>query len=98
MLTPSNPGALKEPKDKSEAVNIMNDKDFADLGIQDMVYVNEVAHDTALNLFPEIIDLPETGPLYAVHAADGTPILLAEDLQSATSAAAEHSFTLHQLN
>ena len=92
MYTPSN------PDDQTKMINIMNDKDFADLGIQDIVYVNEVALETALNLFPEIMDLPETGPLYAVHAADGTPILLAEDLESATTAAAEHSFTLHQLN
>ncbi|GJM03034.1 MAG: hypothetical protein DHS20C08_15350 [Rhodomicrobium sp.] len=85
-------------ENQSEAVATMTDKDFADLGIQDMVYVNEIAVDTALDLFPEVLDLPDDGTLYSVHAADGTPILLAEDLESANTAAAEHSFTLHQVN
>lgn len=86
------------PQNEKQAVDVMTDKDFADLGIQDLVYVHEVAVETALDLFPEIEELPFGSTLFAVHAADGTPILLAEDLESASHAAEEHSFTLQQVN
>lgn len=86
------------PDDQGPTMEIMTDKDFADFGLHDLVYVHRVEADRALNLFPEIDHLPDGEMLYAVHAADGTPILLAEDLEAASSAAEEHMLTLQYVN
>ncbi len=76
----------------------MTEEDFADLGMDNVVYVQEVSLDEAQFLFPEIEEFPQISQLYSVHAANGTPVLLAEDLYSAKEAAENNKLVVHTVN
>ncbi len=92
MLETNNPEVL------ASSVEPMTEEDFADLGMQNVVYVHEVTANEAHMLFPEIEELPELTTLYAVHAANGTPVLLAEDLYSALEAAESNKLTVQKVH
>ncbi len=77
---------------------IMSAQDLKELGLDKVVYVQELGIAAARTLFPEIDELPESGSLFSVHAADGTPILLAEDLSAATIAASDHDLQVLQVH
>jgi len=77
---------------------IMSAQDLKELGLDKVVYVQELGIAAARALFPEIDELPERGSLFSVHAADGTPILLAEDLSAATIAATDHDLQVMQVH
>jgi len=78
--------------------DVMTKDDLRDLGVDKLVYVHEVVASAAKDLFPEIVDLPEEGSLFAVHAANGLPILLAQDLEAAVIAAIDNELQIQQLN
>lgn len=65
-----------------------------DLGIHELVYVQEVTLKRAKQLFPELDEFPELDVLFAVYAANGSPILLAENLESAFMAADDHELEI----
>ena len=77
---------------------IMSAQDLKELGLDTVVYVQELGIAAARLLFPEIDELPESGSLFCVSAADGTPILLAEDLSAATIAASDHDLQVLQVH
>ncbi len=89
---------LSNPKIEEYHVKDMTEEDFADLGMDNVVYVQEVTLDEAQTLFPEIEEFPEIGHFYALHAANGTPVLLAEDLYSAKEAAENNKLFVHTVN
>jgi hypothetical protein len=89
---------LNNPKLENSHVKTMTEEDFADLGMDNVVYVQEVSLDEAQFLFPEIEEFPQISQLYAVHAANGTPVLLAEDLYSAKEAAENNKLVVHTVN
>lgn len=89
---------INNPKNEFNHVNVMNEEDFADLGMDDVVYVQKVTRAEAEILFPEIDEFPDIAQLYSLHAANGTPVLLAEDLYSAKEAAENNKLTLHNVN
>lgn len=86
------------PEIKTAISEAMTEQDFADYGMQNVVYVQEVSVEKAHDLFPEIDDLPEYSKLYAVHAANGTPVLLAEDLFSALEAIETNKLVVQQVH
>ena len=91
---------LEEPK----TVSPMSDKEFSELGLPFMVYVQEIALSTAQRLFPEEEDLPQDNndlpqdqAIYAIHAANGTPILLAYNMDEAYEMAFDNELEIQPL-
>ncbi len=61
------------------------DIDLARLGGGEVAYIKILSSDDAQRMFPAIEGLPPGINLYALHAADGTPIALTDTRQAALS-------------
>lgn len=61
----------------------MSAVELASLGDGEVAYIKTLTSAEAHQMFPSIDDLPEGISLYAVHAADGTPIALTDSMQAA---------------
>lgn len=61
----------------------MTDKEFERLGGGFVAYIKTLSTDEAERMFPAIEDLPKGINLYALHAADGTPLALTDSMQAA---------------
>jgi hypothetical protein len=61
----------------------MSLSELAQLGGGKVAYIKVMTHDQARQLFPALEDLPEGIDLYALHAADGTPLVLTDSRQAA---------------
>ena len=57
----------------------------ASLGGGQVAYIKTLTSDDARRMFPAIEGLPPGINLYALHAADGTPIALTDTRQAALS-------------
>jgi hypothetical protein len=62
---------------------VMSPVEFAKLGGGQVAYIRVLNSDEARRLYPAIKGLPEGIDLYALHAADGTPIALTDSRQAA---------------
>ena len=70
-------GAIGEP--------MMSDEEFADLGSGQWAYIKPLTSEEAQIAFPSVEDLPEGVDLFVLLAADGTPIVLTDDEDTAIS-------------
>lgn len=61
----------------------MTTSEFAELGGGEVAYIKTLTSDQAHKMFPAIEGLPEGINLYALHAADGTPLALTNSMQAA---------------
>ncbi len=61
----------------------LSDKEFERLGGGLVAYIKTLSTDEAERMFPAIEDLPKGINLYALHAADGTPLALTDSMQAA---------------
>lgn len=61
----------------------LSDKEFERLGGGLIAYIKTLSTDEAERMFPAIEDLPKGINLYALHAADGTPLALTDSMQAA---------------
>lgn len=75
------PGAQTAP--------VMSQIELARLGGGHIAYIKTLSPDEARRMFPTVEDLPLGISLYALHAADGTPIALTDTRQAALSHAME---------
>ncbi len=64
---------------------LMSDEEFADLGQGEWAYIRPLTPQQARDVFPTVEDLPNDVDLYALLAADGTPIVLTDDKGTAIS-------------
>lgn len=64
---------------------IMSEIELARLGGGQIAYIKELTSDEARQMFPSVEGLPNGIGLYALHAADGTPIALTDSRQAAVS-------------
>lgn len=62
---------------------VMSMTDLAKLGGGKVAYIKMMSHDEAKELFPAVEGLPTGIDLYALHAADGTPLVLTDSRQAA---------------
>jgi hypothetical protein len=69
--------------DKIDESWIMSDSEFAALGDGEVAYIKSLSSEEAQAAYPSIDDLPEGLSLFALHAADGTPIALTDDMGTA---------------
>jgi hypothetical protein len=62
---------------------VMSMNDFAKLGGGKVAYIRMMTSDQAREMFPAIEGLPTGINLFALHAADGTPLALTDSHQAA---------------
>jgi hypothetical protein len=62
---------------------VMSQRELAQLGGGQVAYIKELSSDEASRMYPAIEGLPKGINLYALQAADGTPIALTDTLQAA---------------
>jgi hypothetical protein len=79
----NNARTLRGRKAKSTAPPVMSMSDFAKLGGGKIAYIKVMTADEAKEAFPTVEGIPTGISLYALHAADGTPIALTDSRQSA---------------
>lgn len=66
----------KRRKVVTPPVPVMSMTELAKLGGGKVAYIKVMSHDEAKQLFPAVEGLPTGIDLYALHAADGTPLVL----------------------
>lgn len=69
----------------------MTENEFAALGDGELAYIKSVKAEDVKKMFPQLTGVPEGIDLFAVHAADGTPIALTDTLVAAIGNAKEHN-------
>jgi hypothetical protein len=73
-----------------EAFAILSSEAFAILGGSKVAYVKTIRSEDAAVLYPDAPLLAPGQIIFALHAADGTPITLAESRESAVADAASY--------
>jgi len=68
---------------KTELNKTMSVTEFAALGGGQVAYIKMMTSDEAHRMYPAIQGLPAGINLYALHAADGTPLALTDSMQAA---------------
>lgn len=68
---------------RTELNKTMSASEFAELGGGQIAYIKMMTSDEAHQMYPAIQGLPEGINLYALHAADGTPLALTDTMQAA---------------
>lgn len=71
------------------AAPVMSQIELARLGGGEVAYIKTLSSDEAREMFPSVEGLPSGMRLFALHAADGTPIALTDSRQAALSHAME---------
>lgn len=84
-----------EPNDKSQekivSRAVMSPLDFARLGDGQVAYIRQLNTGEATRLFPAMRGIPEGIDLYALVSADGTPLSLSDNRNSAVADAISHN-------
>jgi hypothetical protein len=93
--TVMNTNATKSTKSE---VPFMSQVDLARLGGGHVAYIKMLSSDEAQRMFPAANELPSGISLYALHAADGTPIALTDTKQAALSHAMEGELMIAALH
>ena len=65
----------------------MSVEEFADLGVGESAFIRSLTLDEAQVAFPFLDDLPKGVDLFALIAADGTPLMLTNDKCTAINCA-----------
>ncbi len=75
----------------------MTESDFAALGLHNTAYIRCLSPANAMYLFPEIDEQIASENLFSLHAADGTPILLARTYHDAAETADANDLIVHSV-
>ena len=70
-------------RNKSTAPSIMSMTELAQLGGGKIAYIKVMTADEAKEMFPAVEGIPAGIDLFALHAADGTPLALTDSRQAA---------------
>ena len=76
----------------------MSEVELARLGGGHVAYIRVMTTDQARAMFPSIDGLPNGIHLFALHAADGTPIALTDTMQAAIGHAEEGELLIAPLH
>lgn len=77
---------------------VMSEIELARLGGGEVAYIKALSIDEARQLFPAVEGLPAGVRLFALHAADGTPIALTDSRQAALSHAIDGELAVASLH
>ena len=69
---------------------VMTDQAFSILGGGKVAYVKPIRSEDVHNLYPQAPELQPGMKLFALHAADGTPILVTDSREAAIANAMTH--------
>lgn len=70
--------------------SILSNEAFANLGGGHIAYVKTIRSEEVQDLFPQAPQLEPGMQLFALHAADGTPIMVTDSRESAIANARTH--------
>jgi hypothetical protein len=73
----------KSRKAKAAPPPVMSMSDLAKLGGGKIAYIKVMTADEAKEMFPAVEGIPAGIDLFALHAADGTPLALTDSRQAA---------------
>ena len=73
----------RQQRKRAPVAPVMSQLELARLGGGQIAYIKVLSSDEAQRLYPSIEGLPGGIDLYALHAADGTPIALTDSRQAA---------------
>lgn len=73
----------KPQTSSARTAEVISQLELARLGGGHVAYIKTLTYDEARRMFPAVSDLPSGVTLYALHAADGTPIALTDTRQAA---------------
>ncbi|MDX2307665.1 MAG: DUF1150 domain-containing protein [Hyphomicrobium sp.] len=73
---------------------VMSQIELARLGGGEVAYIKSLSSEEAREMFPAIEGLPSGVSLFALHAADGTPIALTDTRQAALSHAMDGELSI----
>jgi hypothetical protein len=73
----------RKSRPSGEVRLVMSQRELAALGGGQVAYIKELSSDEASRMYPAIEGLPRGINLFALQAADGTPIALTDTLQAA---------------
>jgi len=79
--------------DQATPHRVMPDAAFLQLGDGHVAYLRRVLSDDVLAAFPEVTDLEPGLRLWALHSADGRPIMLTDSREAALANATEAELT-----
>ncbi len=79
---------------KIEPSNPMSLLEFTHLGEGEVAYIKSLRKEEAYRLFPTLEEIEDDSPLYSLHAADGTPLMLTDSHAEATEDAMDHDLEL----
>jgi len=68
--------------------------ELAQLGDGKVAYIKEMTANEAGKMFPAIAGIPKGIPLFALHAADGTPLALTDSRHAALNQAMEDDLSI----
>ena len=74
--------------------NIMSAQAFAVLGGGKIAYVKPIRSEDVHSLYPQAPELEPGLRLFALHAADGTPILVTDSREAAVANAMTHELEM----
>lgn len=83
MESKSNAKTGRNRRDKATAPVIMSMSELAKLGGGKIAYIKVMTADEAKEMFPAVEGIPAGINLFALHAADGTPLALTDSRQAA---------------
>ena len=69
---------------------VMTEQDFSILGGGKVAYVKPIRSEDVHSLYPQAPELEPGMKLFALHAADGTPILVTDSREAAIANAMTH--------
>lgn len=75
--------SIDEDRAAASRKPIMSDRELAALGGGRVAYIKQLSSEEAVKLYPSASDLPPGVRLFALHAADGSPIALTDTRQAA---------------
>lgn len=90
--------SAKRRKIVAPPVAVMSMTELARLGGGKVAYIKVMTHDEAKELFPAVEGLPTGIDLYALHAADGTPLVLTDSHQAAVGHAMGDELEIASVN
>lgn len=92
---------VKRSKPSSQSLNfapVMSELELARLGGGQVAYIKSLTSDEAREMFPAVTGLPTGISLFALQAADGTPIALTDSKQAALSHALDGELAIASLH
>ncbi len=87
-----------KPARRSVPAAAISQLDLARLGGGHLAYIKMLTSDQARRMFPAVENLPKGINVYALQAADGTPIALTDTRQAALSHAMDGELAIASLH